>query len=56
LLANQGIILAIDAWEHAYFLDYGTKKPDYLAGVLKHINWNVVEQRAMPSLQHSHKK
>jgi Fe-Mn family superoxide dismutase len=45
LLANQSIIIAIDAWEHAYFLDYGTKKPDYLAGTLKHLNWNNIAQR-----------
>ena len=38
-------LLTLDAWEHAYFLDYGTKKPDYLAGVLKHINWATVEKR-----------
>jgi Fe-Mn family superoxide dismutase len=46
LLANQKILVAIDAWEHAYFLDYGTKKPDYLAGTLKHLNWNRIAERA----------
>ena len=45
LLPNQSTLIAIDAWEHAYFLDYGTKKPDYLAGVLKHINWATVDTR-----------
>ena len=45
LLANQEILIAIDAWEHAYFLDYGTKKPDYLAGTLKHLNWQVIGER-----------
>ena len=45
LLPNQSTLIAIDAGEHAYFLDYGTKKPDYLAGVLKHINWAAVEKR-----------
>jgi Fe-Mn family superoxide dismutase len=45
LLPNNSILLAIDAWEHAYFLDYGTKKPDYLAGVLKHLNWKAAEKR-----------
>jgi len=42
---GAAIIAAIDAWEHAYFLDYGTKKPDYLAGVLKHLNWSVLNGR-----------
>ena len=45
LLPNQNTLVAIDAWEHAYFKDYGTKKPDYLAGVLKHLNWKAVEAR-----------
>ena len=45
LLANQSVLIAIDAWEHAYFMDYGTKKPDYLAGVLKHLNWKAIEAR-----------
>ena len=45
LLANQEILIAIDAWEHAYFLDYGTKKPDYLAGTLKHLNWTAIGDR-----------
>ena len=52
LLPEQQILVAIDAWEHAYFLDYGTKKPDYLAGVLKHINWGTVEKRFAPALHH----
>lgn len=45
LLVDQQVIVAVDAWEHAYFLDYGTKKPDYLAGVLKHLNWKIIDQR-----------
>jgi Fe-Mn family superoxide dismutase len=45
LLPNQSILIAIDAWEHAYFMDYGTKKPDYLSGVLKHLNYQAIEQR-----------
>jgi Fe-Mn family superoxide dismutase len=56
LFVDQQVLLAVDAWEHAYFLDYGTKKADYMAGVLKHINWNTVERRAAPALQHANKK
>ena len=52
LLVDQQVVLAVDAWEHAYFLDYGTKKPDYLAGVLKHINWQTVGQRASRGIMH----
>lgn len=45
LFPNQSVLIAIDAWEHAYFLDYGTKKPDYLTGVLGHLNWTEIEKR-----------
>lgn len=45
LFPNQAVLIAIDAWEHAYFLDYGTAKADYLAGVLNHLNWKAIEKR-----------
>jgi Fe-Mn family superoxide dismutase len=45
LFADSHILLAIDAWEHAYFLDYGTKKPEYVANVLQSINWARVAER-----------
>lgn len=45
LLPNQSILLAIDAWEHAYFFDYQTAKAKYLEGVLKHIDWDAVKKR-----------
>lgn len=41
----QDIILALDCWEHAFMIDYGTKKPDYLATFFKNVNWNVVNER-----------
>lgn len=45
LLANQSVLIAIDAWEHAYFHDYTTKKADYLAALLKHLNWATIAKR-----------
>ena len=45
LFANQAILLAIDCWEHSYFLDYSLKKNDYVDGVLTHLNWAVVQGR-----------
>lgn len=45
LLSNQYVLLAIDGWEHAYFMDYGTKKADYVSSALLHINWSEVYAR-----------
>src|SRR5882757_9330776 len=38
-------ILILDEFEHAYFLDYATKRPDYLNKFWDNINWNAVETR-----------
>jgi hypothetical protein len=38
-------VLALDCWEHAFMIDYGTKKPDYLAAFFRNVNWNVVNER-----------
>lgn len=38
-------LLILDEFEHAYFLDYATKRPDYLNKFWDNINWDVVEQR-----------
>lgn len=38
-------ILVMDVFEHAYMLDYGLKRTDYIEAVMKAINWEAVEQR-----------
>jgi Fe-Mn family superoxide dismutase len=45
LMADTQIVVAVDCWEHAYFMDYGTKKPDYIAAVIAGLNWKTVEER-----------
>ena len=38
-------LLVLDAWEHAYYLQYRTKKTDYFAALSNLWNWQDVEQR-----------
>lgn len=32
-------IVAVDVWEHAYYLDYQNRRPDYVGQMLAHVDW-----------------
>ena len=45
VLVNSKILLVMDVFEHAFALDYGLKRADYIAAFWNAIDWSVVEKR-----------
>ncbi|MGB9883025.1 MAG: Fe-Mn family superoxide dismutase, partial [Microgenomates group bacterium] len=47
-------ILALDTYEHAYFIDYGVNRANYIEAFWENLDWNIIEGNFDKALNNCH--